>query len=110
MAGQARRQTREEFLRGRIDPVNVLEDQDEWRCLARAEKDFTEHAEGPLLELGTEQAVEKFNRGGRAEEVGEQERPFLSLQAQELKLFANPAPDFLAGDPIGETEVASHQL
>ena len=38
MARQAPRQVREELLGGRIDPVHVLDDEDEERRLARAEE------------------------------------------------------------------------
>ena len=72
MARQARCEVGEEFLRGRVDPVDVLDDEDEWRQLARAEKHVAKHAEGPLLELGAGQAIEKLRRRGDAEEVGEQ--------------------------------------
>ena len=82
MAGQAPRQMREEFLRGRIDPVHVLDDEDEGRRLARAEEHVAKHAQGPLLELRTGQAIEEFRRGGDAEEVGEQDDRLLSLQAR----------------------------
>ena len=79
MARQARCEVGEEFLRSRVDPVDVLDDEDEWRQLARAEKHVAKHAEGPLLELGTGQAIEKLRRRGDAEEVGEQNGSLLSL-------------------------------
>ena len=110
MAGQARRQMREEFLRGRVDPVHVLDDQDERRRFARAEQHVAQHVEGPLLQLGARQAVEKFRRRGHAEEVGEQDGRFLAFQAEELKLFGDTVPELLACDPLGQTEVSPQQL
>src|SRR3989441_11552206 len=110
MAGKAAREIREDFLGGRVDPMEVFDDQNEGRRLARAEQHVAKHAKGTLLELGTRQTIEEFRRSGHTEEVGEQDRPLLSLQAQELKLFGNMAPDLLARGPEREGEVSSQQL
>ena len=106
MARQAPRQVREEFLRGRIDPVHVLDDEDEEGGLARAEEHLAQQLVGPLLELRAGQAIEEFRRGGDAEEVGEQDDRVLSLQAEELELVGHPVSDLVAGDPFVESEVA----
>src|SRR6266571_5438327 len=110
MAGQTLRETREEFLRARIDPVDVFDDDNEWRRLARAENHVAKHPEGPLLELRTDQPIEKLLGRRDAEEMGEQDGLLVSLQVQELKLLGNAAPDFLGGAPIGETEVSPQEL
>src|SRR2546425_5347136 len=110
MAGKAAREIREDFLGGRVDPMEVFDDQNEGRRLARAEQHVAKHAKGTLLELGTRQTIEEFRRSGPTEEVAEQDRPLLSLQAQELKLFGNMAPDLLPRGPERETEVSPQQL
>src|SRR5262249_38812789 len=103
-------QVREEFLRSRIDPVHVLDDEDEERPLARAEEYVAQQIKGPLLELGARQAIEEFRRGGNAKEVGEQNGRLLSLHSQELKLVGHPASQLVASDPFGQPEVAPQQL
>ncbi len=90
--------------------MDVFHDDNEWRRLARAENHVAKHPEGPLLELRTGQPIEKLLGSGDAQEVGEQNGLLVSLQAQELKLLGNAAPDFLGGAPIGETEVSSEEL
>src|SRR3989442_6211485 len=110
MAGKAAREIREDFLGGRVDPMEVFDDQNEGRRLARAEQHVAKQAKGTLLELGTRQTVEEFRRSGHPEEVAERDRPVLSLQAQELKLFGNMAPDLLPRGPERETEVSPQQL
>src|SRR4030095_5450763 len=97
LAGQARRQMREEFLRGCIDPVHVLENEDEWRSLARSEKHVTQRVEGPFHELRPGHAIEEFGRRGDAEKVGEQDDRLLTFYAQELKLVGDAMPQLLAG-------------
>ena len=110
MVGQAAREIREELLGGRVDPVEIFDDQDQGGGLARTENHLAKGAEGALLELGARQAIEKFLRGGHAQEVGEQDTSLFVLQAQESKLFGDAAPEFLAGAYIGETEVPAQQL
>src|SRR5262245_33931250 len=106
MAEQARRQMRQEFLGGRIDPVQVLDDENERRQLAGAEEHVAQYAQEPLFQLSTGQAVEKLRRGGHAEEVGEQNRALLILQAQALQFLGDAAADLLATARLDEAEVA----
>src|SRR5215467_1681352 len=98
---------REELLRGRIDPVHVFDDEDDRPRFAHAKEELTNGAKGPLLELGTGHATEKFRWGGHPEEVGKQDGRFVALEAQEPELFDDATPDVFAGDAIGEIEVAS---
>ena len=110
MAGQAGRQMRQEFLGGRIDPVHVLDDEDERRQRAGAEEHVAQRAQEPLFQLRTGKAVEKLRRGGHTEEVGEQDGALLPLQAQALQFLGDAAPDLLATAPLDEAEVAPQQL
>src|SRR2546427_10395171 len=106
MAGKAAREIRQDFLGGRVNPMEIFDDQNEGRRLARAQQHVAKRAKGTLLELGSRQTIEEFRRSGHTEEVAEQDRPLLSLQAQELELFGNMALDLLARGPERETEVA----
>src|SRR2546428_14158984 len=110
MAGKAAREIREDFLGGRVDPMEVFDDQNEGRRLARAEQHVAKHAKGTLLELGTRQTVEEFRRSGHTEEVAEQDRRPLSLPAQELKLFGKMGPELHPRAPERETAGSRRQL
>src|SRR6266581_3523004 len=72
MPRQAPCQIGEEFLRGRIDPVHVLDDENERPSVARAEEHVAKHAQGPLFQLGSGKAAEEFRRSRHAKKVGEQ--------------------------------------
>src|SRR2546428_13714217 len=109
MAGQAPRQLGQKFLGAGVDPVEMLDCEDDRSRLAHAEEHVAEHAEGPLLELRDAEAIEKFLGGGDAEEVGEEERPFYSLEAQELKLLGHASLDLLAGHRLGVAEVSPQE-
>ena len=100
----------QELIRGRVDPVHVLDDEDERLLLAHAEKHVANRAEGPLLELGARQPVEEFRRRRHAQEMGEQDTPLLPLQAQELVLLGHMTTDLVGGDSLEETETASQQI
>src|SRR5215468_2246154 len=98
---------REELLRGRVDPVHVLDEDDDRPCVAHAKEEVTNRVQGPFLELGTGHAIEKFRWGGHPEEVGQQHGRFVALEAYEPELFNYATPDIFAGHAIGEIEVAS---
>src|SRR5215467_15707327 len=98
---------REELLRGRVDPVHVLDDDDDRPCVAHATEEVTNRVQGAFLELGTGHAIEKFRWGGHPEEVGQQHGRFVALEAYEPELFNYATPDIFAGHAIGEIEVAS---
>src|SRR5215467_416531 len=98
---------REELLRGRIDPVHVFDDEDDRPRFAHAKEELTNGAKGPLLELGTGHAIEKFRWGRHPEEVGKQDGRLVALEAKEPELFDDATPDAFAGHTIGEIEVAS---
>src|SRR5262252_9463726 len=98
---------REELLRSRVDPVHVLDDDDDRPCVAHAKEEVTNRVQGPFLELGTGHATEKFRWGRHPEEVGQQDGRFVTLEAQDPELFDDASPDVFTGHAIGEIEVAS---
>src|SRR6266545_965473 len=101
---------REKFFRARIQPVNILDDEEDERRLARAKEQVAERAEGPLLELSAADAIEKLRRGGHPKEVRDQDPPVFSFQAQILEPLTDAFADFLPADPLGETEVSPHEF
>src|SRR2546421_10522053 len=100
----------EELVRARVDPVDVLDDQDDRLRLARTNKHVAEQVEGPSLELRRRQPIEKFWRSRNSEEVREQDGSFFFLEAQALKSLIDASADLLAGHPLDETEVSSQQF
>src|SRR5205823_3036006 len=100
----------EELVRARVDPVDVLDDQDDRLRLARTNKQIAEQVEGPSFELRRRQPIEKFWRSRNPEEVREQDRSFFSLEAQALKSLIDASADLLGGHPLDETEVSSQQF
>src|SRR6266508_4722837 len=101
---------REKFFRARIQPVNILDDKEDERRLARAKEQVAERAEGPLLELSAADAIEKLRRGGHPKEVRDQDPPVFSFQAQIQKPLVDTFADLLPVYPLGETEVSPHEL
>src|SRR5262245_15482939 len=110
MAGQALRQMREKFLRARIQPVNILYDEQHERRLARAKEEVAEHAQRPLLELSATDAIQKLRRGGQPEEMRDQNRPILPVQAHVSKSLVDALADLLSLHSLGKTQVSSHEL
>src|SRR2546428_7686874 len=75
----------------------------------RSDRDWSSDVCSSDLELRDAQAIENLLGGGDAEEVGEQERPFFPLEAQELKLLGHALPDLRAGHPLGGAEVSPQE-
>ena len=82
LSGERGRQVPEEFLGAGVEPVDVLDDDDERLAAARAEQHRGDGAEGPLLELGGREAGQEFRRRGGAEEMGEQDRRLLVVDPE----------------------------
>ena len=110
MVRQTGCEMREKFLRARVQPVNVFDDQGKRPGFARPEEQIAEEIEGPCLELRSRLAIEEFLRRGHPEEVGEQDGPVVSVESQQLKPLGDTRPDLLAAHPLGENQTPSDEL
>ena len=80
-----------ELRRARVQPVHVL-DEEQDRCRpARAQEDVAQEPQGPLLELGRGEAFDELRRRRDAEEMGEEGQRLLSLHIELLEPLGDVA-------------------
>lgn len=108
--GQRTDQVLEKLVGTGVEPVDVLDDDDERLAVSGAEENRAEGAERALTKPGRREAIQDFLRRGDTEKVSEQDRWLLVVDTERLEAPGNCISNFASARALAHMEGTPQQF